>query len=91
MVAPLEDFAATAAYSRAYWVAHQQGVPDAIGPWTVDSIYGTPGYSQETSLVVTTNAEAAAKLSDQQARKYRRRDLPPGTERLGTALVVTRE
>ncbi len=56
-----------------------------------DSIYGTPGYSYETFLVVTTNAEAAAMLSDQQARKYGMRDLPPGTERLGTPIVVTLE
>jgi hypothetical protein len=66
-------------------------VPDAARQWTVDSIYGTPGYSYETFLVVTTNAEAVAMLSDQQARKYGLRDLPPGTERLGTAIVVTRE
>jgi len=32
-----------------------------------------------------------AMLSDQQARKYGLRELPPGTERLGTAIVVTRE
>jgi len=61
------------------------------GQWTVESIYGTPGYSDETFLVVTTNAEAAAMLSDQHARKYGLHDLPPGTERLGTAIVVTRE
>jgi hypothetical protein len=42
-------------------------------------------------LVVTTDAEAAAMLSDQHARKYGMRELPPGTERLGTAIVVTRE
>lgn len=39
-------------------------VPDPTGQWTVASIYGTPGYSYETFLVVTTNAEAAAMLSD---------------------------
>ena len=66
-------------------------VPDATGQWTVDSIYGTPGYSYETFLVVTTNADAAAMLSDQHTRKYGMRELPPGTERLGTAIVVTRE
>jgi hypothetical protein len=54
-------------------------------------VYATPGYHYETFLVVTTNAEAAAMLSDQQARKYGLRELPPGTERLGTAIVVTRE
>jgi hypothetical protein len=66
-------------------------LPDATGQWTVDSIYGTPGYSYETFLVITTDAEAAAMLSDQHARKYGLRELPPGTERLGTAIVVTRE
>ena len=68
-----------------------KALPDATGQWTVDSIYGTPGYSYETFLVVTTNAEAAAMLSDQHARKYGLRELPPGTERLGNAIVVTRE
>ena len=66
-------------------------VPDATGHWTVESIYGTPGYSYETFLVVTTNDAAAAMLSDQHARKYGLRELPPGTARLGTAIVVTRE
>jgi len=66
-------------------------LPDSTGQWTVESIYATPGYTYETFLVVTTNAEAAAMLSDQHARKYGMRDLPPGTERLGTAIVVTRE
>ena len=65
--------------------------PDGTGQWTVESIYATPGYKYETFLVVTTNAEAAAMLRDQHARKYGMRDLPPGTERLGTAIVVTRE
>jgi len=68
-----------------------KAIPDATGQWTVDSIYGSAGYSYETFLVVTTNAEAAAMLSDQHARKYGMRDLPPGTEPLGTAIVVTRE
>jgi hypothetical protein len=66
-------------------------LPDATGHWSVGSIYGTPGYNYETFLVVTTNAEAAAMLSDQHARKYGLRELPSGTERLGTAIVVTRE
>jgi hypothetical protein len=66
-------------------------IPDATGRWSVDSIYGTPGYNYETFLVVTTNAEAAAMLSAQQARKYGLRELPSGTERVGTAIVVTRE
>ena len=39
----------------------------------------------------TTIPPAIAMLSDQQARKYGLCDLPPGTERLGTPLVVTRE
>jgi hypothetical protein len=68
-----------------------QVVPDDTGRWTVESVYATPGYSYETFLVVTTNAAAAAMLSDQHARKYGIRDLPPGTERLGPVLVVTRE
>ena len=68
-----------------------QILPDGTGQWTVESVYATPGYSYETFLVVTANAEAAALLSDQHARKYGMRDLPPGTERLGTAIVVTRE
>lgn len=66
-------------------------VPDATGHWSVASIYGTPGYRYETFLVVTTNAEAAAMLSDQHARKYGMRDLPSGTARLGMAIIVTRE
>ena len=66
-------------------------VPDATGQWSVDSIYATPGYSYETFLVVTTNAAAATRLSDQHASKYGMRDLPPGTERLGAAIVVTRK
>ena len=68
-----------------------QVLPDGTGQWTVESIYATPGYKYETFLVVTTNAEAAAMLSDQHARKYGMRDLPPGSERLGTVIVVTRE
>jgi hypothetical protein len=66
-------------------------VPNGTGHWTGDSIYGTPADSYETFLVATTNAEAAAMLSDQHARKYGIRDLPPGTEHLGTAIVVTRD
>jgi hypothetical protein len=66
-------------------------VPNATGQWTVESIYGTPGYSYETFLVVTSNDDATAMLSDQHARKYGLRELPPGTARLGTAIVVTRE
>jgi hypothetical protein len=54
-------------------------------------MYATPGYSYETFLVVTTNAEAAAMLSDQHARKYGMRELLPGIARIGTAIVVTRE
>jgi hypothetical protein len=68
-----------------------QVVPDATGHWTVESIYATPGYSYETFLVGTTNAAAAAMLSEQHARKYGLGELPPGTERLGTPIVVTRE
>ena len=68
-----------------------QVVPDNTGQWTVESVYGTPGYSYETFLVVTTNTASAAMLHDQYARKYGMHDLPPSTERLGTAIVVTRE
>jgi hypothetical protein len=66
-------------------------LPDSTGQWRVESIYATPGYKYETFLVVTTTTEAAAMLSDPHARKYGMRELPPGTERLGTAIVVTRE
>jgi len=66
-------------------------IPDGTGQWTVLSMYATPGYSYETFLVVTTNTEAAAMLNAQHARKYGMRELPPGTERLGTPIVVTRE
>ena len=66
-------------------------IPDATGQWTVESIYATPGYRYETFLVVTTDPAAAAMLHDQQARQYGIRDLPPSTERLGAAIVVTRE
>ncbi len=68
-----------------------QVIPDATGQWTVESIYATPGYRYETFLVITTNTASAAMLNDQYARKYGMRDLPPSTERLGTAIVVTRE
>ena len=68
-----------------------QVIPDGTGQWTVESMYATPGYKYETFLVVTTTAEAAAMLRDQHARKYGMRDLPPGTERLGAVIVVTRE
>ena len=68
-----------------------QVIPDGTGQWTVLSMYATPGYSYETFLVVTTNTESAAMLNAQHARKYGMRELPPGTERLGTAIVVTRE
>jgi len=66
-------------------------IPDGTGQWTVESIYATPGYKYETFLVVTTTTEAAALLSDPHARKYGIRELPPGAERLGMAIVVTRE
>jgi hypothetical protein len=66
-------------------------LPDRTGQWTVESMYATPGGTYETFLVVTTSAEAAAMRRDQHARKYGMRELPPGTERLGTAIVVTRE
>ena len=66
-------------------------IPDATGQWTVESIYATPGYRYETFLVVTTDTAAAAILHDQQARQYGIRDLPPSTERIGAAIVVTRE
>jgi hypothetical protein len=68
-----------------------QVLPDSTGQWRVESIYATPGYKYETFLVVTSTAEAAAMLRDQHARKYGMRELPPDTERLGTAIVVTRE
>ena len=51
--------------------------PDASGQWTVESIYGSSGYSYETYLVITTNTAAAAMLHAQQSRKYGMRDLPP--------------
>jgi len=73
------------------WRKWGEVVPDATGHWTVESIYATPGYSYETFLVGTTSAAAAATLSEQHARKYGLRELPPGTERLGTPIVVTRE
>src|SRR2546425_7264594 len=47
-----------------------------------------PG-TYETFLVSTSNPESAAMLNAQRARKYGMRELPPGTERLGTAIVVT--
>jgi len=66
-------------------------IPDGTGQWTVLSIYATPGYRYETFLVSTTNPASAAMLNALHARKYGMRDLPPSTERLGTAIVVTRE
>ena len=68
-----------------------QVTPDGTGQWTVLSMYATPGYRYETFLVSTTNPDSAAMLNAQHARKYGMRELPPGTERLGTAIVVTRE
>ena len=65
--------------------------PDETGQWTVVSIYATPGYRYETFLVSTSNPESAAMLNAQLARKYGMRELPPGTERLGSTIVVTRE
>jgi hypothetical protein len=65
--------------------------PDPTGQWTVESIYGTSGYRYATFLVITTNTASAALLSAQQSRKYGLRDLPPHTERLGTAVVVMRQ
>lgn len=65
--------------------------PDPTGRWTVESIYGSPGYRYETFLVITTDPASAALLHAQRSRKYGLRALPPSTERLGTALVVMRE
>jgi hypothetical protein len=65
--------------------------PDARGKWTVESIYRSSGYRYETFLVITPNTAAAALLNAQQSRKYGLHDLPPSTERLGTAIVVMRE
>ena len=65
--------------------------PDARGQWKVESIYRSSGYRYETYLVLTTSTAAAAMLNAQQSRKYGMRDLPPSTERLGTAIVVMRE
>jgi hypothetical protein len=45
----------------------------------------------ETFLVITTNTTAAALLNAQPSRKYGLHDLPPSTERIGTAIVVMRE
>ena len=68
-----------------------QVIPDGTGQRTVLSMYATPGYSYETFSVSTTNAASAAMLNAQHARKYGMHGLPPGTERLGTTIVVTRE
>jgi general secretion pathway protein A len=65
--------------------------PDPTGQWTVESIYRSSGYRYETFLVSTTSTESAALLSAPQSRKYGLHDLPPSTERLGTAIVVMRE
>jgi general secretion pathway protein A len=65
--------------------------PDARGQWKVESIYRSSGYRYETYLVLTTSTAAAAMLNAPQSRKYGMRDLPPSTERLGTAIVVMRE
>ena len=65
--------------------------PGPTGQWTVESIYGSSGYRYETFLVITTNTAAAALLNAQPSRKYGLHDLPPSTERIGTAIVVMRE
>jgi general secretion pathway protein A len=65
--------------------------PDPTGQWTVESIYRSSGYRYETFLAITTDTVSAALLSAPQARKYGLHDLPPSTERLGTAIVVMRE
>jgi hypothetical protein len=61
------------------------------GTWTIDSAHGSAGYHYEICLVVTTTTESVAMLNDQHAREYGMCELPSGTERLGTAIVVTRE
>jgi hypothetical protein len=65
--------------------------PDPIGTWAVESIYGSSGYRYTAFLVITTNTESVVLLNAQQSRKYGLRDLPPNTERIGTAIVVIRE
>ena len=65
--------------------------PDPTGQWTVESIYRSSGYRYATFLVSTTNTASAALLERSQSRKYGLHDLPPSTERLGTAIVVMRE
>jgi general secretion pathway protein A len=66
-------------------------IPDSTGHWTVKSVYATTGYRYATFLVRTTSPAAAALLSASHARKYGLRALPSGTERLGPAIVVTRQ
>jgi hypothetical protein len=68
-----------------------QIMPDATGKWVVESIYGSPGYSYETFVVVTTDTASAALLRDPQARKYGMRGLPSSTAPIGPVIVVTRE
>jgi hypothetical protein len=65
--------------------------PDPTGRWTVESIYGTPGYRYATYLVITSNPASVALLHAQRSRQYGLHALPPSTERLGPAIVVLRE
>jgi type II secretory pathway predicted ATPase ExeA len=65
--------------------------PDTTGKWAVESIYRSSGYKYETFLAVTTDTASAALLSAPLSRKYGLHALPPGTERLGTTIVVTRD
>lgn len=64
---------------------------DAAGTFTLKSIYASVGYSYETFVVSTDDAESAALLSQQRYRQYGMRTLPPHTRIISPIIVVTRE
>jgi hypothetical protein len=65
--------------------------PDAAGTFTLKSIYASVGYSYETFVVSTDDADAAALLSEQRYRQYGMRTLPRNTRIISPIIVVTRE
>jgi hypothetical protein len=65
--------------------------PDAAGTFLLKSVYASAGYSYETFVVSTDNAESAALLSQQRYRQYGMRTLPSNTHIISPVIVVTRE
>ena len=66
-------------------------IPDSTGKFTIKSIYGTAGYSYETFVVSSNDAEAVAMLSDERYRKNGMHALPQNANVISPIVVVTRE